>query len=688
MLWKIADLQKVKLGGQIMAKHRKTSTKFLSLVLATAVVFVIFSVNVFSSAEVNVQGSNSVVQGNAGVQVPGSSRQSSDTMRFHIWVLDENGNSLTAVNEYQPGLQISDPDGMPIFPHRTLNKFGVATIPIQKSSNNWYTYFVYGTNDNYKDYHGGALVMTADETFIKVELALKSSLDETKITLTKPGEAGYPKDPRNPNNDPSDKAKSIKGTVTDGGGSPVEGVSITIADAKKNNVRNALTDSFGNYRLENLTDGLFGGETVDITATKEEDKYAPYENVRFLGIEDEAIYNFVGKNVSTKPALPAPTGINWSITQEPFNVTATWDAVTNAGAYNLNLYKSGSNTPVNILGIQATSHDLTQMIIDGGYGDYYFQVQAIPQDPVNYNTSVLSVKSSIHSYLDPNPDPGPGPGPGPDPDPDPGPDPGPSPKPDPAPTPPSIPAPNPGSEIVGSGTNTNQNTTRNPREERNNSSSDNTSSTKNVSSAKSANGLIGTTNKTATVDAKQASKAVASAIDIAIKTGSDVSVTFKNVSSVAPNSAKIIAEAAKKANKQSTIIIEHIQGNSVLSKITVDAAKLAAIPTLVDLRVDPTPAATKSVSNKFERYFGNNTNLRFIALGQQGTYGMPVSIAAKVDLTNINTKTLHFYSYNKSTNTYKQITKPEYFIDKNNYLHFSTTNAGTIIISDAQLKSK
>lgn len=88
----------------------------------------------------------------------------------------------------------------------------------------------------------------------------------------------------------------------------------------------------------------------------------------------------------------------------------------------------------------------------------------------------------------------------------------------------------------------------------------------------------------------------------------------------------------------------------------------------------------------FERWFKNK--LRVIHTDQQIDWGQPVRIAARVDLSGMDTKNLYFYSYDKATNSYRRIEKPAYWIDKNGYLHFTTEYAGDIIISEGPLKRK
>lgn len=88
----------------------------------------------------------------------------------------------------------------------------------------------------------------------------------------------------------------------------------------------------------------------------------------------------------------------------------------------------------------------------------------------------------------------------------------------------------------------------------------------------------------------------------------------------------------------------------------------------------------------FEKWFANK--VRIVHLEQQGEWGQPVEVAAKVDLIGMDADNLYFYSYDKKANTYKRIQTPAYWIDKNGYLHFTTECGGDIIISEGKLERK
>jgi hypothetical protein len=74
-----------------------------------------------------------------------------------------------------------------------------------------------------------------------------------------------------------------------------------------------------------------------------------------------------------------------------------------------------------------------------------------------------------------------------------------------------------------------------------------------------------------------------------------------------------------------------------------------------------------------------------IHFDQSGQWEQAISVAAKVDLTGMDTKRLYFYAYDPKKNSYRRISAPEYWIDANGYLRFKTEYAGDIIISEESL---
>ena len=128
---------------------------------------------------------------------------------------------------------------------------------------------------------------------------------------------------------------------------------------------------------------------------------------------------------------------------------------------------------------------------------------------------------------------------------------------------------------------------------------------------------------------------------------------------------------------------------------------LLGIGRAVDVRVGINPALAKTGLNLagsttndralktkalFEKFFKNEI-IAVISLTQKGEFGQSAVICAKVPL-DTNVDDFVFYSYNPETNIYLQIKDANPKIDKNGYLHFTTTLANQIIITKGLLVKK
>ena len=126
-----------------------------------------------------------------------------------------------------------------------------------------------------------------------------------------------------------------------------------------------------------------------------------------------------------------------------------------------------------------------------------------------------------------------------------------------------------------------------------------------------------------------------------------------------------------------------VRNGVVQSRMYIDPAKYASLTGDIKLGVE---LSAPSVSTLFDKYFSNN--IRIVKFEHTGPFGMAIEVAVKLDLTNMNTENLYFYSYDAATNVYTPIANPMYYIDTNGYLHFTVSNGGHVIISDGPLARK
>ena len=179
--------------------------------------------------------------------------------------------------------------------------------------------------------------------------------------------------------------------------------------------------------------------------------------------------------------------------------------------------------------------------------------------------------------------------------------------------------------------------------------------------------------KNGAVDAAVASKAAAEAV----KDGKNY-LLIRNASEISPDAFAAVFAAAPKL----PIYADTTKDGITQLRQYLNPALGRALTGGISLGGSVSAPDTKE---RFEKYYDNK--IAVVRLAQNGTFGMAVGIAARVDLTGLDTSSLYFYSYNRATGKYYPV-KTSYFIDANGFLHFTTTLAGDIIITDKPLTEK
>ena len=163
--------------------------------------------------------------------------------------------------------------------------------------------------------------------------------------------------------------------------------------------------------------------------------------------------------------------------------------------------------------------------------------------------------------------------------------------------------------------------------------------------------------------------------------GDSTVVTFRNIGTVPASTFEAMANAA--GNSGLEVRFDSMDGSAVDVRLYIDPSTVSG-----DLNVSASTnnQAAQSTKNKFEKFFDND--IAVVSFGQQGSFGTAINVAARVDLSGIDTETLVFYSYDREINQFRLIENPGYRIDANGYLRFTTELAGSIVISDAPLQKK
>lgn len=177
------------------------------------------------------------------------------------------------------------------------------------------------------------------------------------------------------------------------------------------------------------------------------------------------------------------------------------------------------------------------------------------------------------------------------------------------------------------------------------------------------------------------SRGISAAVKEAKTNGKDyASIRIQNAEELTVQRNKEIINAAKAAGGKVRIYADSTVDGKLEVRLSIDPSQVSK-----DIKLRATIGTTNTKS-KFEKFYSNK--LAVISLEQQNAFGMPVDIAAKLDLAGMDTKTLYFYAYDRAANTYKRIMEPNYRIDTKGFLHFTTVLAGDILVTDKPLTKK
>ncbi len=187
--------------------------------------------------------------------------------------------------------------------------------------------------------------------------------------------------------------------------------------------------------------------------------------------------------------------------------------------------------------------------------------------------------------------------------------------------------------------------------------------------------------------AAQISQSAANSISQAVSSGaSSAKVSIRNATSISSDTIRSVASQASNAGIKAIIHADKVEGRTIINRWYIDPDKASSLSGSINLEVKTDAGATRATANKFAQYFKNN--IAVVSLGQQGSFGMDMELALKVDLSHMDLDNLNFYSYDKATNTYVALGRASYYMDANGYLHFTTNVGNDIVISEGALAVK
>jgi len=180
---------------------------------------------------------------------------------------------------------------------------------------------------------------------------------------------------------------------------------------------------------------------------------------------------------------------------------------------------------------------------------------------------------------------------------------------------------------------------------------------------------------------------MAEAVREATNIGSDTArLHVRDVEVISASELQAMFQAASRAGLRARYIVDTTtspRGNAVQGRMEINPALAMGLNRDILLGVHTSTDRTQWTTRHFERHFTNQ--IRVIQLDQQGPYGMPVRISARVDTSDMNVNNLRFYSYDRDRNFNTLIRTPNHFVDANGFLHFNTIYGDYIIVSEGRL---
>jgi len=160
--------------------------------------------------------------------------------------------------------------------------------------------------------------------------------------------------------------------------------------------------------------------------------------------------------------------------------------------------------------------------------------------------------------------------------------------------------------------------------------------------------------------------------------GNTVVVSAVNQSAIELAAMRVVAAAAPGR----TVRIQADTRTSAGLDVRIVVPDPSAATRGINLAASTTSAEAVRVQNIFMRSH-NNAAMTVVSMGQQGDFGMEVRVVTRIDPV-LDANNLYFYSYNLQTNTFRRFTPSAVSMDANGFLHFTTTMADNIVISDTR----
>lgn len=207
-------------------------------------------------------------------------------------------------------------------------------------------------------------------------------------------------------------------------------------------------------------------------------------------------------------------------------------------------------------------------------------------------------------------------------------------------------------------------------------------------STSGASGSTANTTKVTTASASTGAAVSSADVIAALNTvsGTAVTATVRDKSTISPSAVSDIAKWATSKGKTVSLVSNTVavEGDKtvVQGQLTFNPSKFTAIKADMGIGVYTTSANVSGIADSMAKWYSNN--MAVIRFDHKGDFASTVNVAARVDLSKLNTKALQFYTYDTESNSVSKIASPSYSVD-GSYVYFNTTSGGYVIITDKAL---
>ena len=158
-------------------------------------------------------------------------------------------------------------------------------------------------------------------------------------------------------------------------------------------------------------------------------------------------------------------------------------------------------------------------------------------------------------------------------------------------------------------------------------------------------------------------------------------VTYQNKSRVSAAALRTADYAAREKNAEIELRFDTTTATGgIQGRLSINPALCGEITEDLRLRVWTRSEYIDELTSTLKTKL--NDDFAVIYCEQPGAYGMTVKVAAKADLTGIDSTKLKLFKYSPSTNKLTELESSAFWLDANGYIQFKTNNGGVYIVTD------